>query len=224
MTDAVTDAVTNEPRAIGEISAVILAAGAGRRLGGMAKALLPLWGRGASWAAYETSPTYLEAIVATARAVSLAEAVVVVGEPFADEVSAHAKKLGVRIVHNPAPERGMASSIACGFAALAEASASPFAAAWLWPVDHPRVTAATLRTLLARAQASDAAWIQPRFAGAGGHPPLIRRALWSALAACGDAADGARGVLRGAPVCAVEVDDPAVVRDVDTPADLGLPA
>lgn len=207
--------------AIGPIRAVIVAAGAGRRLGGVAKALLPLHGRGARWT-HEETPTYLAAIAATARAVSLADAVVVVGPPFADDVAAHARELGLRVAVNPAPERGMASSIACGFAALGDGGALdvPSAAAWLWPVDHPWVTAQTLHTLVAHAQASDAAWIQPRHRGAGGHPPLIRRALWPALAACADAADGARGVLRGAPVCALEVDDPGVVRDVDTPADL----
>ncbi|HET9624654.1 MAG TPA: nucleotidyltransferase family protein [Kofleriaceae bacterium] len=185
--------------------AVIVAAGAGRRLGGVAKALLPTGGPGA--------PTFLAAILATARAVGLGEAVVVVGPPFGDAVARHAEALGAAVVVNPAPERGMASSIALGFAALADGA---HAAAWLWPVDHPWVAAATLHRLLADAQASDAAWIQPRYQGAGGHPPLIRRALWPALAACGDAADGARGVLRGVAHHAVEVDDPGVVRDLDT--------
>jgi CTP:molybdopterin cytidylyltransferase MocA len=43
--------------------------------------------------------------------------------------------------------------------------------------------------------------------------------VWPALAACADQADGARGVLRAARAVAVEVDDPAVIHDVDTPAD-----
>jgi CTP:molybdopterin cytidylyltransferase MocA len=60
---------------------------------------------------------------------------------------------------------------------------------------------------------------RPCYRGRGGHPPLIARARWPALAACADRADGARGVLRAARVVAVEVDDPAVILDVDTPAD-----
>jgi len=189
------------------VAAVIVAAGAGRRLGGVAKALLRYRGR-----------SYLEAIAATARAVGLVDAVVVVGAPFADDVAAHARQLGLRVRVNPAPERGMASSVALGFAAIA---GGPAAAAWLWPVDHPAVTEATLRTLIAALEGAAGAELgQPRHRGAGGHPPLIRRALWPALAACAREAEGARGVLRAARVVAVDVDDPGVVRDVDTPADL----
>jgi molybdenum cofactor cytidylyltransferase len=186
------------------VAAVILAAGTGSRLGGVAKALLPYRGK-----------TYLETIADTARAVGLVDAVVIVGEPFSSEVAAHARQLGLRVRVNPAPERGMASSVALGFGAIAN---GPAAAAWLWPVDHPAVTAATLRALVAALGDADVA--QPRHGGRGGHPPLIRRALWPELATCGERADGARGVLRAARIAAVDVDDPGVVRDVDTPADL----
>lgn len=193
------------------IAAVILAAGSGQRLGGVAKALLP-----------HPAGSYLAAIAATARAVGLVDAVVVVGAPFGDEVAAHARQLGLRVRVNPAPERGMASSVALGFAAIA---GGPAAAAWLWPVDHPAVRAATLARLVAALGALDEAGpagaevARPRFRGIGGHPPLIARAVWPALAACADRADGARGVLRAARVVAVEVDDPGVIHDVDTPAD-----
>jgi len=197
-----------DPAAQG-IAAVILAAGAGRRLGGVAKALLP----------HATAGSYLAAIAATARAVGLVDAVVVVGAPYGDEVAAHARQLGLRVRGNPAPERGMASSVALGFAAIA---AGPAAAAWLWPVDHPAVAAGTLRRLLGaldRAGPGAADVARPCHRGRGGHPPLIVRARWPALAACADHPDGARGVLRAARVIAVEVDDPAVIHDVDTPAD-----
>lgn len=178
------------------IGAVILAAGAGTRLGGVAKALLPHEGR-----------TYLETIVVTARSVGLVDAVVVVGEPFAREVSGEARRLGLRVRVNPAPERGMASSVALGFAAIA---AGPADAAWLWPVDHPFVRAATLERLIAAR--GDHAVVQPRHQGKGGHPPLIARALWPALAS---ATTSARDVIRAAQPLAIEVDDAGVVRDVD---------
>jgi CTP:molybdopterin cytidylyltransferase MocA len=190
------------------VAAVIVAAGAGRRLGGVAKALLQHRGR-----------SYLETIAATAGAVGLVDAVVVVAAPFGDEVAAHARQLDLRVAVNPAPERGMASSVALGFAALASGAASH---AWLWPVDHPAVAAATLRQLLL--QAGDSEVVQPRFRGRGGHPPLIARALWSRLTGCAAAPDGARGVVRAARVTTVDVDDPGVVRDVDTPADLEITA
>ena len=183
------------------IGAVILAAGAGTRLGGVAKALLPHAGQ-----------TYLAAIAAMARGVGLVDAVVVVGEPFAREVSAEARRLQLRVRVNPDPSRGMASSVALGFAAIAN---GPAAAAWLWPVDHPFIQAATLVQL--RDALGEHAVVQPRFAGQGGHPPLVARRVWPALAAC--AGSRARDVLHAAGMVAIDVDDPGVVRDVDVPAD-----
>ncbi len=184
------------------IGAVILAAGAGRRLGGVAKALLPLGER-----------TYLAAIAETARSVGLVDAVVVVGEPFAREVAGEARRLGLRVRVNPAPARGMASSVALGFGAIA---AGPADAAWLWPVDHPFVRAATLQALV-RAR-GDHTVVVPRYRDQGGHPPLIARSLWPALAAC--AATSARDVIRAADPLSLDVDDPGVVRDVDVPEEL----
>jgi CTP:molybdopterin cytidylyltransferase MocA len=199
------------------LGAVVLAAGAGARLGGVAKALLT---RGAR--------TYLESIADAARAVApTAAVVVVVGPPHGDAVARCARSLGLDVAVNPEPDRGMASSVAIGFAALA---AAPADAAWLWPVDHPAVQPATLARVAAALAAvgrphgeARPAWAQPRFAGRGGHPPLIARPLWSRLAGCAGLAGGARAALAGAPVVAVEVDDPGVVRDADTPTDLADP-
>lgn len=187
-----------------DLGAVILAAGAGTRLGGVAKALL----RGPD------GRTFLAAIVETAREVGLVEPLVVVGPPHGDAVTVVAHGLGCRVVLNPAPERGMASSVALGFGSL---SPKP-RAAWLWPVDHPDVSPATLRILIAALGFHAAA--RPVYESRGGHPPLIARPLWSALASCADVEGGARTVLAGADVADVEVGDRGVVRDVDTPADL----
>lgn len=170
---------------------VVLAAGAGRRLGGVAKALIG-------------APTFLERVVTTAQA---DDVVVVVGPPFGERVAAEAARLGARVVENPDPERGMASSIALGFAAVRGD------AAWLWPVDHPAVTRATLDALLAH----DADLVRPRYRGRGGHPPLVSSRLFAPLATM---TGTARDVFAAARAVDVEVDDPGVVRDVDTPEDL----
>jgi CTP:molybdopterin cytidylyltransferase MocA len=192
--------------------AIILAAGAGRRLGGVAKALLPAAG-GAS---------FLEAIVRTAAAAGAARAIAVVGAPHGDEVARAAAALGVEVAWNPDPSRGMASSVAVGFAAALE-RAGDAEVALLWPVDHAAVAATTVTAVLAaRAPAA----VVPTFGGRGGHPVAIRRALWSQLAACGALPEGARSVLRaaaaqgGGAVLRLAVDDPGVVADVDLPGDL----
>jgi CTP:molybdopterin cytidylyltransferase MocA len=184
--------------------AVILAAGAGTRLGGVAKALLG------------GAEPFLARIARTARAAGLARGVVVVGAPFGEAVAAAARAAGLEVIVNPAPARGMASSVALGFAALA--TDDGLDAAWLWPVDHPAVTVATLRALIAGRGAHLVA--APAYGGRGGHPPLVGRPLFAALAAAADAPGGARGILAAASRILIDVDDPGVIRDVDTVADL----
>lgn len=188
-----------------EVAAVILAAGAGSRLGGLAKALL----------ARRDGTTFLASILASARAAGAGDVIVVVGPPHGDAIAVHARELGCRIVVNPTPERGMASSVAIGFAEL---TGSTHQAAWLWPVDHPDVRPDTLRELSA-ALGSHAA-VRPVYRGKGGHPPLISHVLWPQLAECGDVAGGARAVLAEADVLDLAVEDPGCIRDIDTPEDL----
>ncbi len=183
------------------VGAVILAAGAGRRLGGVAKALLPI-----------ADTSFLGRVVelALAAGVAVDDVVVVVGAPHGDRVRAAAAALGVAVRVNPDPSRGMASSVATGFAAIRE---RPVTAALLWPVDHPRVEIATVRALFAAGAGV------PVHAGRGGHPALVPRRWFADLVACGDGPDGARGVLRGA-LPRLTVTDPGVIADVDVPADL----
>jgi CTP:molybdopterin cytidylyltransferase MocA len=214
-------------------SAVILAAGAGSRLGGVAKALLPA----------RNGRTFLGQIVATLREVGVEHPIVVVGPPFAAAVGSAADELGAAVVVNPEPARGMASSVAIGFAALAQlvaparttggpdeavtagadvrgvvGSFADVEAAWLWPVDHPDIAADTLQRLISTLMNHDAA--RPVYAQRGGHPPLIARSLFAPLADCAGLDGGARSVLAAADTIDVPVDDPGCVRDIDTASDL----
>ncbi len=185
---------------------VVLAAGSGTRLGGVAKALLRAGDR-----------TYLRAIVETLRTVGCSDAIVVVGQPFLETVVAEARALGARTIVNPDPARGMASSIALGFAALADIPPE-IEAAWLWPVDHPDVSTATLRALIAALGDHDVA--RPSCDGRRGHPPLIAHRAWPRLAACDRVDGGARAVLAKLDGVDVAVHDRGVVLDIDTPADV----
>lgn len=186
---------------------VILGAGAGRRLGGVAKALL----RGAE------GDSFLAAVWSTARAAGCTAGLVVVGGEHRAVTEAEARRLALAVAVNPAPERGMASSVSIGFAAAVERW-SGLGRALLWPVDHPAVGVAAVRAVL-----SDAAAITiPVTAGRGGHPTAFAEVVWPELAACASAADGARSVVRrdADRVRRLDVDDHGVVRDVDTPDDL----
>jgi molybdenum cofactor cytidylyltransferase len=200
---------------VGVTIAVVLAAGRGDRLGGVAKALLRCGGR-----------TFLAAIARTCAAAGVDRLVVVVGPPFAGRVAAEAARLGAAVATNPAPARGMASSVAVGFAALLD-PAGPAAearadVALLWPVDHPLVTAATVAALVAEVAGGDLDVVAPRAVGRGGHPVAIGRAVWPSLARAADLPRGARDVL-GDPRWRrrdQDVDDRGVVQDIDHPDQL----
>jgi CTP:molybdopterin cytidylyltransferase MocA len=156
----------------------------------------------------------LASILAAAREVGLHAEIVVVGPPYGERVAAHARTLGARVVENPHPERGMASSVAVGFAALP----ADVDGAWLWPVDHPDVSPSTLRALIDAIGSHAAA--RPIHDERGGHPALVSRSLFAALAACATLEGGARTVLAAADTLDVPVVDPNCVRDVDTVLDL----
>jgi molybdenum cofactor cytidylyltransferase len=179
-------------------AAVILAAGAGARLGGVAKAALRL----------PDGRTFLAAILASARAAG-AEPIVVVAAPHGAEVAALAA--GARVVWNPDPARGMIGSLCAGIAA-----AGAVDVVLAWPVDHARVAAATVAAVLAAAGPDRI--VVPCHRGRGGHPTAFGAAQLAELAA----AASARAVVAADPtrVVRLDVDDDGVVRDVDRPEDL----
>lgn len=211
---------------------VILAAGAGRRLGGVAKALLRLPGSpGASTGVPvglpepdEVDRTFLEAIRDTCSLAGVTHTVTVVGPPHDRVTMAEADRLGLPWVRNPEPGRGMASSVALGFTHAAQAFGA-CTRALIWPVDHPAVTPATVR-MIARAVTGTGIIAIPTLAGRGGHPTGFGRDVWHDLASCLNAPEGARSVIQHHrtrhpdQVQRIAVDDPAIVTDVDTPKQL----
>ncbi len=186
---------------------VILAAGAGRRMGGKNKAML-LW----------QGQTFLQRIADCLRTLGDVECVVVVAEPHASETEREANRLGVSCIRNPSPERGMGSSVALGFSYASKHFAAD--ACWLWPVDAPGVDVATLKNV--RDLAGVGKILTPRFGERGGHPTLVGREVWRELEACESESAGARSVFRRDPSRRhfVEVDDPTVRHDIDEPTDL----
>jgi CTP:molybdopterin cytidylyltransferase MocA len=193
-----------------EVALVVLAAGRGQRMGGVAKALLQIAGQ-----------SYLARIVASARAAGVAQAVVVLGAPHGHAVGAEARRLGLHTVENPCPERGMASSIECGFVWAARTTC---AGALLWPCDHPLVQPTTVAALIEEWNdalgrgVTDVAAAVPTVAGRGGHPALMGRALFGPLSSCAALPMGARSVLRASAVRRVPVADAGCVVDVDESA------
>ncbi len=90
----------------------------------------------------------------------------------------------------------------------------------LLPLDHPRVTAATVSLLVEAASTSGAALTLPRYRGKRGHPAIFRRSLFPELLDA-ELEGGARTIVHAHLDRAriVEMADDDVTIDVDTPSD-----
>lgn len=193
---------------MGEIGAVVLAAGRASRFGAGAddsKVLARLDGKP------------LVRHVAEAALASRARPVVVVIGHAGAGVRAALGGLDATIVDNPHAASGMAGSLKAGVAALP----ADCAGALILLADMPRVRARTLDALIAAYAAGDRRpdAVAPVFAGRRGNPVLLGRALFGAVAGLeGDV--GARALLAQADVREIEVDDPGVSIDIDTRAAL----
>jgi molybdenum cofactor cytidylyltransferase len=118
----------------------------------------------------------------------------------------------VQAVVNPDPERGMLSSLQTGLRVLSDRERILFL-----PLDYPAIHSDTVAKLCASPRCVIA---MPRFEGTRGHPVLISRAVADELIGLPVTA-AARDVIRGhdAEIHYVDVADPAILMDVDTPGD-----
>lgn len=192
-------------------SAIVLAAGAGRRFGGR-KLLAP----------FEGGPL-IEGALRAAFA-SPASTIILVTGSDAGEVEAAARAFADRqgegsrlqIVHAPDHAEGMGASLRAGAAALPADAAGAF----VFLGDMPRVPAALLPRLVEAVEAGAAA-AAPVCEGRRGHPVLFGAELFDPLRqASGD--EGARAALAGLGprLVLIDTDDAGVLFDVDRPADL----
>ena len=177
------------------IPAIILAAGASRRLGRPKQLVL------------HQGETLLRRAVAAASACA---PVVVVTGCGSEAMAAELAGLGVEVVFNPRWEEGMASSIRAGVKAL-----PPGVPGALFLVcDQPAVDAALVAKLLAAWKGEPVACA---YGGVRGIPAILPARVFPGLLALeGDR--GARGFLQGEDV--VEVPFEQGAWDVDEPGDL----
>jgi molybdenum cofactor cytidylyltransferase len=135
------------------VGAVLLAAGAGSRLGGRPKALLELGG----------VPLILRQLIALSGA-GVDEVVVVLGH-HADAVEAAIRAFPITLVHNPAPDDGQASSVRVGLRALSPRIDAVIVAL----ADQPLIDSQDIAALIgAYKKRGDAAMVVPRVAQPGG--------------------------------------------------------
>ncbi|WP_411374335.1 nicotine blue oxidoreductase [Arthrobacter sp. MPF02] len=199
------------------VTGIVLAAGAGTRLGMGPKALLPYRGR-----------PLVEAIAGTLLDGGCREVVVVLGAGAAD-VTAGARLDHCRVAVNPRWRTGMGSSFLLG-----EEAADPADDVLVALVDQPGLTRATVERLLAthRPGRVTAAAYRRREASDGGlaqglrrgHPLLIDASLRAAVRETVGGDAGARGFLQAHTDLVDEVDcsDQSTDEDIDTPDQLDL--
>ncbi len=194
------------------VRGLLLAAGAGRRMGGP-KALL----REAS------GETFAARGVRVLREGGCARVTVVVGAAAAEVTAAvtgpDAEDSGVDVVVAPDWETGMGASLRAGLAAVAADRGVDAVVVSL--VDLPDVGPAVVRRLLSSVPASPTTLARTSYDGRPGHPVLIGRDHWAGVARTAEGDRGARGYFRTRDHVLVECGDLATGHDTDTPDHLG---
>lgn len=189
------------------LAAVVLAAGRGERLGGRPKALLTLDGK-----------PLIRRLVAALRAAGVADIVVVTGH-HASLVESALQGLALRVVRNPDPDAGPASSQRLGLAAVPRADADVVMAL----ADQPLVDADALAALIDawRRRAPGAGALHPLVDGERGNPVICAAAARAEILA-GPPTLGCRQWQAAHPgrVWAWPTADARYRTDIDTPEDL----
>jgi len=186
-----------------QVAAIILAAGGSTRFG-RCKQLLD----------WEGEPMLAHVADVTLQT-ELDPVIVVLGCEAAETGAA----LGHRPVHtlmNWRWEEGLSTSVQTGLAGV-----PPRAEAALFiQGDQPLITPDLLQSIIDRFEQTEASIVQTAHAGRRGTPVLFARRFFSELSTVtGD--EGGRSLIRRYPedVATVDVSDPQILRDVDTPED-----
>jgi len=189
----------------GEVAGLVLAAGRSRRMGS-AKLTLP----------WRDGRTVVEAVVAALRDGGVGRIRVVVGGDRRAVEQALAGS-NVEFVENPRfADDEMLGSIQVGLRAMGYDPT----AALLTPGDLPAIRPATVRALIdAWGESGDAICV-PVCEGRRGHPVLLPRRAWPEVLALASG-ESLRSYLRlhAAELRPVEVPDPGIHADIDSPAD-----
>jgi molybdenum cofactor cytidylyltransferase len=172
--------------------AVVLAAGRGSRAGGFKPGLdcggVPL-------------------LVHTVRAFAgVCDTVWVVTGHRSDDVAALvAHEAGVEVVFNPDWTAGMFTSVQAG---VRRVTADRF---FVTPGDLPLLDPGVVRRLCD----TEGDLVSPVYDGQGGHPVLLGR-RWAGILVAAPGSSRLRDVLADSPRTTVDMDDDAVLRDIDT--------
>jgi len=186
---------------------LLLAAGAGSRMGGPKALFGPLAG--------EESP--VSRVAGWMHAGGCEQVVVVIGARAADVRASLPVRPWLSIAEAADWSHGMAASLRAG---LAQATAGEASAALITLVDLPDVRADVFERLLATAEpgsTDDSVLARAVYQGRPGHPVLIGRSWWASAAELARCDKGARDLFATRPHRLVECGDLASGEDVDFP-------
>ncbi|HLP16433.1 MAG TPA: nucleotidyltransferase family protein [Bacteroidota bacterium] len=209
------------------VAGVILAAGSSARMG-RPKALLEIGGS-----------TFIGSIIRSCMDASVSEIVIVLGadserirtsisESIIDCGSAIISSVGpdaasvraesgARVIVNEAWESGRLSSIVTGIDAVEQSDCD---GALIWPVDHPLVSPACIRSMISAFEQSPEKIVIPVFEKRRGHPIVLPRRFFDDVRQA-PADPGLRAVIRahGADICETATDVEGILVNIDTPED-----
>ena len=186
------------------LSGIILSAGESRRMGGRVKALLDLNGK-----------TFVENIIENMSDISLGELILVLGA-HSDEIRDRVKRYNIKIVINDNWKNGQIESLRAGIRNLS----SECEGAMFTLVDHPMVALSTYNKLVDIWSGDKSSIVLPSYNMRKGHPAIFPRFLFDAVLSR-EFPGGARDILKENReiIRFVTVDDPGIVKDVDTMED-----
>lgn len=196
-----------QPHKQDQIIGILLAAGKGRRFdpSGAQNKLLQT-----------TSDGKTVALAAAAAMLGVLPVVAAVVRDADDALAIALEKLGCKLVICPDADQGMATSLVSALNQYQDADG------WLIALgDMPHIQSSTIEALATQLR-NGADIVAPFYQGERGNPiGFSARHLAELLLLSGD--QGARALLKTHPVTRLDVDDPGIHYDVDTPADLATP-
>ncbi len=182
-----------------DISAIILAAGYGRRIG-KTKLMLETGGR-----------CYAEIINNNLSDCEITESLFVINK---DSEEWFRKTLPeVKYIINPRPDDGMLSSIFLAYKQLGAVKNLI-----VFPVDHPFVSRETIEIIIETCVLNRECVIKPDYRGKSGHPIIIP---YSLLSNCAGETLSAIIQNSGYKIISVPADDEGIIKNINSPSDVG---
>ena len=186
-----------------KIWAIVLAAGKSTRMK-QQKLLMPFNGK-----------TIVETVISKIIPVLKSNIMVVLGSNRA-EIEEKINNFKIESCFNINYEKGMLSSVVCGFNSIPENAEATL----IFLGDQPQIDAEVIRAVIKEWKKSGKGKVIPTFKGKRGHPVLIETKYKKEINRL-DPEKGLRQLMQKFPqdIAEVEVSKEEILRDIDTPAD-----